>query len=152
LWLLGYPEQVLRRSRDNLIRARELARPISLVHTLSAVAALHRFRREGRLAQEQAEAAMALATEHGLPFFAAWRTPGCACWTKRWRRCPRRGCGSTRRSCTGSPGCCCGRRVGRRAAMSLSRLWQQQGRRDEACALLAPVYGWFTEGVTPPTC
>src|SRR5467141_5437468 len=33
-----------------------------------------------------------------------------------------------------------------RAAMSLSRLWQQQGKRDEALALLAPVYGWFIEG------
>jgi len=33
-----------------------------------------------------------------------------------------------------------------RAALSLSRLWQQQGKRDKACELLAPVYGWFTEG------
>jgi len=33
-----------------------------------------------------------------------------------------------------------------RAAMSLSRLWQRQGKRTEAGALLAPVYGWFTEG------
>jgi predicted ATPase/class 3 adenylate cyclase len=33
-----------------------------------------------------------------------------------------------------------------RAAMSLSRLWQQQGKRDEARDLLAPIYGWFTEG------
>jgi predicted ATPase len=33
-----------------------------------------------------------------------------------------------------------------RAAMSLSRLWQQQGKQAEARALLAPVYGWFTEG------
>jgi predicted ATPase len=33
-----------------------------------------------------------------------------------------------------------------RAATSLSRLWQQQGKRDEARELLAPVYGWFTEG------
>jgi predicted ATPase len=33
-----------------------------------------------------------------------------------------------------------------RAAISLSRLWQQQGKRAEAHALLAPVYGWFTEG------
>jgi predicted ATPase/class 3 adenylate cyclase len=33
-----------------------------------------------------------------------------------------------------------------RAAMSLSRLWQQQGKRTEAYELLAPVYGWFTEG------
>ena len=33
-----------------------------------------------------------------------------------------------------------------RAAMSLSRLWQQQGKRAEARALLAPIYNWFTEG------
>jgi len=33
-----------------------------------------------------------------------------------------------------------------RAAISLSRLWQQQGKRAEAHELLAPIYGWFTEG------
>ena len=33
-----------------------------------------------------------------------------------------------------------------RAAMSLARLWQAQGQRAEARALLAEVYGWFTEG------
>ena len=33
-----------------------------------------------------------------------------------------------------------------RAAMSLARVWQQQGRRPEARELLAPVYDWFTEG------
>jgi predicted ATPase len=33
-----------------------------------------------------------------------------------------------------------------RAAMSLSRLWLQQGRQTEARELLAPVCGWFTEG------
>ena len=33
-----------------------------------------------------------------------------------------------------------------RAAMSLSRLWQQQGKLQEAHDLLAEVYGWFTEG------
>ena len=33
-----------------------------------------------------------------------------------------------------------------RAAMSLSRLWQRQGKRQGAYDLLAPVYGWFTEG------
>jgi predicted ATPase len=30
--------------------------------------------------------------------------------------------------------------------MGLARLWQRQGRRDQARALLAPVYAWFTEG------
>jgi predicted ATPase/DNA-binding winged helix-turn-helix (wHTH) protein len=33
-----------------------------------------------------------------------------------------------------------------RAATSLSRLWQHQGKRQEAYDLLVPVYGWFTEG------
>jgi len=33
-----------------------------------------------------------------------------------------------------------------RAAMSLSRLWRQQGKRAEAHELLAPLYHWFTEG------
>jgi predicted ATPase len=33
-----------------------------------------------------------------------------------------------------------------RAATSLARLWRDQGKRQEARDLLAPVYGWFTEG------
>ena len=33
-----------------------------------------------------------------------------------------------------------------RAAMSMARLWRDQGKRDEARDLLAPVHGWFTEG------
>jgi predicted ATPase len=33
-----------------------------------------------------------------------------------------------------------------RAATSLARLWREQGRRAEARELLAPIYGWFTEG------
>jgi predicted ATPase len=33
-----------------------------------------------------------------------------------------------------------------RAAMSLSRLWQRQGKHAQARALLAEVYDWFTEG------
>jgi predicted ATPase len=33
-----------------------------------------------------------------------------------------------------------------RAATSIARLWQAQGRRSDACQLLTEVYGWFTEG------
>ena len=33
-----------------------------------------------------------------------------------------------------------------RAAMSIARLWRDQGKRQQARELLAPVYGWFTEG------
>jgi len=34
----------------------------------------------------------------------------------------------------------------RRAAMTLARLWRSQGKVQQARELLAPVYGWFTEG------
>jgi predicted ATPase len=33
-----------------------------------------------------------------------------------------------------------------RAAMSMARLWRDQGKVQQACEMLAPVYGWFTEG------
>jgi predicted ATPase len=34
-----------------------------------------------------------------------------------------------------------------RAAMSMARLWLNQGKRQQAHDLLAPIYGWFTEGL-----
>ena len=37
-----------------------------------------------------------------------------------------------------------------RAAVSLARLWREEGRREAARDLLAPVYGWFTEGLDTP--
>ena len=37
-----------------------------------------------------------------------------------------------------------------RAATSLARLWRDQGKRSEARVLLAPIYGWFTEGFDTP--
>ena len=37
-----------------------------------------------------------------------------------------------------------------RATMSLARLWRDQGKRNEAHDLLAPIYGWFTEGFDTP--
>jgi class 3 adenylate cyclase/tetratricopeptide (TPR) repeat protein len=38
-----------------------------------------------------------------------------------------------------------------RAAVDLARLWHRQGKRSEARELLAPVYGWFTEGLDSPS-
>jgi hypothetical protein len=37
-----------------------------------------------------------------------------------------------------------------RTVLSLSRLWQQQGKRDAAYEILADIYGWFTEGFDTP--
>ena len=33
-----------------------------------------------------------------------------------------------------------------KAVMSLSRLWEQQGKKEQARQMLAEIYGWFTEG------
>jgi hypothetical protein len=38
----------------------------------------------------------------------------------------------------------------RTTAVSLGRLWRDQGKRTEARDLLAPIYGWFTEGFDTP--
>jgi predicted ATPase len=40
----------------------------------------------------------------------------------------------------------CAKGWGLRAATGLARIWRDQGKRDEARDLLAPIYGWFTEG------
>jgi predicted ATPase len=37
-----------------------------------------------------------------------------------------------------------------RAATCLARFWHHEGKRDEARELLAPIYGWFTEGFDTP--
>jgi predicted ATPase len=37
-----------------------------------------------------------------------------------------------------------------RAAISMAQLWRDQGKREEACELLAPVFAWFTEGFDTP--
>jgi hypothetical protein len=43
-------------------------------------------------------------------------------------------------------GCAAGEVWELRAAMSMGRFWRDQGKRNEARDLLAPVYGWFNEG------
>ncbi|MBI3246176.1 MAG: AAA family ATPase [Deltaproteobacteria bacterium] len=56
LWLLGYPDQAVKRNNEALILAQELSHPFSLAHTLHLAAMLHQFRREAGAAQERAEA------------------------------------------------------------------------------------------------
>ena len=71
LWHLGYPDQALQRSQEAIALAREISHPYSLVFALHFGTAVHRFRREGALAQTQAEGAVALASEQGFPYFHA---------------------------------------------------------------------------------
>ena len=71
LWYLGYPDQALKRSHEALTLAQELSHPFSLALALVMAAMLHQFRREGQAAQERAEAAIALSTEQGFPYWLA---------------------------------------------------------------------------------
>ena len=74
LWLLGYPDQALTRSQEALRLAHELGHPFSLVYALSFATWLHLYRGEGRIAQERAEALIALASEHGFALYGAQGT------------------------------------------------------------------------------
>jgi DNA-binding SARP family transcriptional activator/predicted ATPase len=71
LWLLGYPDQALKRSHDALELAQEVAHPLSLAIALVYVACIHQLRREEQLTQERAEAAIALCAEQGFPYWLA---------------------------------------------------------------------------------
>ena len=74
LWWLGYPEQALQWSHEALRLARELAHPFSLGFALFLTSWVPQFRREGSLTHERAEAAIALAAEHGFAVFGAGGT------------------------------------------------------------------------------
>ena len=74
LWYLGYPDQALARARESLAVARQLSLPYHVVYALHYTDVLHYYRREERAAQEQAEAAIALCGEHGIPFWLGWAT------------------------------------------------------------------------------
>jgi predicted ATPase len=69
LWMLGYPDQALQRSRDAVTLARKLSHPHSLAFALVFATEFHQFRRERQAAQEQAEALITLATEQGWPYW-----------------------------------------------------------------------------------
>ncbi len=71
LWHLGYPDQALQRSQEAIALAREIAHPYSLGFALHFGTSVRRFRREGALAQTQAEGMVALTSEQGFPYFQA---------------------------------------------------------------------------------
>jgi len=71
LWCLGQPDQALERIKEALTLAGELSEPHGLAHALFFAAILHQLRREEQLAQEYAEAALAVSSEHGLSLYQA---------------------------------------------------------------------------------
>jgi predicted ATPase len=74
LWVLGYPDQALKRSQEALALAGGLFHPFSLAFALGSAALCHFLRREGQPAQERAEATITLSTEQGFPFWLAYGT------------------------------------------------------------------------------
>ncbi|HJY84495.1 MAG TPA: adenylate/guanylate cyclase domain-containing protein [Candidatus Binatia bacterium] len=232
LWWLGYPEQALKRSEKAVTLAREQSYPHSLAGALDVAAQLHQFRRDGRAAQAEAEAAITLSTEQK---FAMWSAVGMILrgWALAEQGRGEEGIAETRRGLVawGDTGAkmaesyffgmladVCGKegqtgeglailaealnivdKTGERfyeaelyrlygeltlkqsgvrslesevqkkaekcfwkaieiarqqqgkslelrAVVSLSRLWQTQGKQEEARQMLAEIYDWFTEG------
>ncbi|HSB09874.1 MAG TPA: AAA family ATPase [Blastocatellia bacterium] len=74
LWFLGQPDQALERIQEAQTLARELSEPNGLAPAFFFAAILHQLRREARLAQECAEAALAVSREHGLVLYQAMAT------------------------------------------------------------------------------
>jgi TOMM system kinase/cyclase fusion protein len=232
LWVLGYPDQALKRMCEGLILAQELSHPFSLAWALEWFFNLHNLRREVQAAQDQAERLIALSAEQGFPYFLkngtcdqgwvlveegqrekgiaqmcesvaslkatganlalslrlVWLAQaygknaqveaGLAALTEALTFISKNGeryweaelyrvkgellrqtaKGNRQTAAMESEGEICFRQaidmarrqsaksLELRAVVSLSHLWQQQGKRDAARELLAPVYGWFTEG------
>jgi class 3 adenylate cyclase/predicted ATPase len=71
LWVLGYLDQALVRSREALTLAQELSHPFSLGLALYFAAKLHQYRREVQATQARAEAAITLSSERGFPSWLA---------------------------------------------------------------------------------
>jgi DNA-binding winged helix-turn-helix (wHTH) protein/tetratricopeptide (TPR) repeat protein len=70
-WFAGQPERGLALIREAVALARELSEPHGLAHALGGAAILHQLRRERRLAEQHADAALALSDEHGLVLYHA---------------------------------------------------------------------------------
>ena len=226
LWLLGYPEQAVVRRDDSLTLAHALAHPFSLASAHVFAAVVSQLCRDVPAVHEQAEAAVALATEQDFTLWAAWGT-NLRGWALAMQGGGEAGLEQVRQGiatcratgaavvvpyfCTlladicahlghpddglqalaeahtlveqqeerwweaevhGLRGVLLLRQPGTpqaeaeawlqraldvarrqeakslelRTATSLGHLWQQQGKQAEARALLAPIYGWFTEG------
>jgi predicted ATPase len=71
LWLLGYPDQAVQRSREAVALGRELGQPSTLALALHFAGMLRQYLHEVPTVQESAEATTAIATEHGFSFWLA---------------------------------------------------------------------------------
>jgi class 3 adenylate cyclase/predicted ATPase len=73
-WFLGFPEQALEAIDQAMCHAQDLSHPYSMTWALCMAAQVHQYRREPQSVQERAEAAMAIATNHGFTPWVAHAT------------------------------------------------------------------------------
>ncbi len=74
LWLQGFPDEALRHEEEAIAATRAAAHPTSETSALIFAAEVHQWRGELALCRDRAEAALALAAEHGFPHWAAIAT------------------------------------------------------------------------------
>ena len=74
LWHLGYLDQALQKNQEAFNLAQKLSHPHSLAWSLAFTASLHQLRRDVPATQKEAEATIALCSEHTFPFWLAWGT------------------------------------------------------------------------------
>jgi predicted ATPase len=74
LWMLGYPDQAVTRSEQAIAVAQATAHAESIAEAMICRTCIALFRREAQDARERAAAALALTSEHGLPFWAGLAT------------------------------------------------------------------------------
>jgi predicted ATPase/class 3 adenylate cyclase len=232
LWFLGHPDQALEKSNEALSLTQQASRPLSLAQALAMAASVNQYVRDARTCKVQAEAAVAVSTEHEFPFWraigtilrgwalteinevetgivemrqglAAFRATGADCLRpyylallaevhgqagqaqeglnllseaqavvdrngERWwqaeiyrlkgelmlKQCRVEGLRAENgmeaetyfHRALDTARFQCAKSFELRATLSLARLWQKQGKRQEARSTLADIYGWFTEG------
>jgi DNA-binding winged helix-turn-helix (wHTH) protein/predicted ATPase/type II secretory pathway predicted ATPase ExeA len=71
LWLLGYPEQAVRRSQEAITLARRISHPFSLAHAFFSAAKVQQLARDQQATRQAAEELFAFATEQGFAVHAA---------------------------------------------------------------------------------
>ena len=74
LWFLGRPDQAIEKSNEALSLNQKLSRPLSLAQALAMAAIVYQYVGDAPTCRAQAEAALALSTEHEFPFWRAIAT------------------------------------------------------------------------------
>ena len=88
LWLLGYPDQALRRSQESMALARELSHPSTTAIALFFAAWFHQHRGERQAVQERVQEVITLATEHGFHWAGTGKFPARMAFVEQGRRRP----------------------------------------------------------------